>query len=130
MFKTFVLVNNTGNDYDMFDQAVPTGTETALRQKICVNLKNIDALQQTGRWVPNPELPRTQVDEFAGPARPVRRTGTARPGATARAAQIFQIDADRFSMVMKNGNQWIVLGNFEEIADILSNFVGNKESVE
>lgn len=127
MFKTFVLFNNQGgNGYDdaaMFD-AAPAGanTQDIPAAKICINLKNVDAIQQSGRWVQNPELPR-QDDEFAAPARP-RRTTAAR-----RAAQVFRIDNDRFHLTMKTGNQFTVMGSFDEIAEILSNFASSKESV-
>lgn len=96
MFMKFTLyVNN--NDWDG-----PVGDLQVPEQKICLNIKDIEFVQQSGKWR-NTEL--------------------------ARQHQTFILHNDRFILQMRGGNSYTVKGIFEEFCDTLANFQDNKEVV-
>lgn len=133
MFKTFLLFG--GHHPDDFE--APVGHRDPMpQQKICINLKRIDIVSQSGNYQDIPVEPRPgeQIpDEMRGinpdaepafrPARP------ARPARAQRRRQVFVMDADRFVIQLDNGHSYTVMGVFDEFCEMLSNFREKMESV-
>jgi hypothetical protein len=107
MFKIFTMVDHRHDDH--FNPPIAGDLSP---QKICVNLKQIDALQQIGHWI-NHAVPN---ENFIARRHHI-------------ADNRFIVAQDRFTIIMKTGNQFNVIGNFDEIADILSNFPDDRETV-
>lgn len=95
------------------------------KQKICINLGEIETVQQSGRLherqIPIPDM----IDgEFVAQQAPIRP-----PRAQRRRDSVFVIDKDRFVLWMKRGNTFTVAGDFEEFSEILCRFREKMESV-
>lgn len=131
--------------FDLFQQhnphdfEAPVGSNDKMpQQKICLNLKNIDNVQQSGQYQQIPVEPRPgevpdelrgielEVDGLGRP-RPARRP--ARPAREQRRREVFVMDTDRFIIIMQNGHNYTVMGKFDEFCDTLTNFREKLETV-
>ena len=127
MFMKFELYSHQN---DMFE--APVGADDGMpQQKICLNLKTIDNVQQSGQYRQVPVEPRPGEEEHLEPL--VRRNqaaagGPVRPRAQRR-REVFFLHPDRFIIYMQNGNNYTVMGNFDEFCEILTNFRDKLESV-
>lgn len=113
MFMTFILA-----DYPV---GGPDDNGHHDRQKICLNVKNINIISQSGHYEPvpvqvNAPFHFTEVHRGLGHTMPPTR-------------ELFIIDNDRFNIMMNNGQNWQVLGNFDEMANTLSNFRDDRETI-
>ena len=144
MFMKFTLFSN--HHQDGFEGPVGYDGDRP-QQKICINLKKIETIQQSGRWEeipvePRPEEVQAQMaqQQFGAPpdflgginqdpwavAQPVRPN---RPRARQRRREVFVLNADRFFIYMQNGQQYEVMGNFDDFCETLSNFRNKLETV-
>ena len=122
MFKVFTLWHGNIDDYGNPIDAPEVGA----RQKVCVNLDEVQIVQQSGRYQQIPiggepgDNAAVARAAFAPPARPQRRN---------RQQEVFIIDADRFILHLKSGSNWHVMGSFDEFCDVLTNFRNQVETL-
>jgi hypothetical protein len=119
MFMKFMLAQNPYLEDANDPYATPS--------KICINIKNIDIVQQSGVFQDVPIEPRPGDNEAVVDA--ILDGGPRRPARVQRRRQVFVIEGDRFLISMKNGHNYTVMGNFDEFCDTLSHFRDKLETV-
>lgn len=120
VFKIFKIWHNGYND--MGD---PVDNDNIIHnQRVCIDLNGIDTIVEAGHYR---DLP-NDGDIEAGFDEPRVRNRNA-PMRPRRRRQVFEMDTTYFTINMKNGASWNVMGSFDEFAEIMTHFQSQKETV-